>query len=601
MEISSLFDIVLLFLTTLLLGVFPIYLVLKKFISSHRKTLIVSIGLSPFLFSFALGLTKLLQLNSRWILIPLILFSSITFYTKGKNSFISLRSVISNNVQRILTSALLATLSWSYFNVPSILKGNAYVDQVWNLALSQEFLRSIPPQYPMWKDASFHFIYHYVVNVYWAGVSATTGIEILDIIFKYSSLISWFYFILVLTLVARNKSTFQFIFVFALSFFLFPNLEWSPVRSYLLHISSCASNFLWGLPIFASFWTLWQVIAQKRFKDLKKQKFTPLYIVPNFALTFALSFVKGTFGIAILVFEITFLIVKRKVLFDIIRTKGGALKIGIFALTSLALPMGVLLASKCMPGTAAIITEGEQILRNKYSGMVNGSSVSLVIFLIAFVLLVSQAQKIRSIFTLSLPIFVAAHLSLYLLLTHATFSEYYFIFNIFILNMYILVSTSFDTLKKFIMPACLMVLVFCIVYPGTFKVGSLISIPQIPISTIEAVKYTDSSYTTLAEIGLQVPENDWVWMPSTNCKNLKASAALNRRIFSECPYLTTPQSTKNIEIENLLTSGSTTQCAPLLRNFDVRYVILKRDESMKCIDTKFINQNSNYTLYEIKD
>jgi hypothetical protein len=247
-------------------GVAPIYLFLHRFNIEKKTIIVISVGFSPVLISLFNILNTIFDFGQsiqRELIIPALTYLVIFIYLyKKKFSFAKLFQ-LKKEFYLILISSLIGIGYWfvSFYFYKN--QGLIYKDVLWNLGLVNEFKNHFPPHDPFWYNDTV-FIYHYLTDIYLAGMSNLTGLEVLPTM-HLSNLFTSISFFVILGLFFNRPNMLESLIVFILAITLNFAGNWDPFMVLTLALTGArASTFFWALPIlFASIY-LWFQLNEKR-------------------------------------------------------------------------------------------------------------------------------------------------------------------------------------------------------------------------------------------------------------------------------------------------------------------------------------------------
>jgi hypothetical protein len=236
-----------------LLGFLPIFFfLLKRGINIHTN-IIVSIAFSPVLIAGINIINVILEIQGTlWqYLLPSVLIAFVTFFPPVWKQIYS-ASEFKEAANNILKGVFFGSVYWYIFFYPDYKDGSLYTDIMWNMGIVNEFKNHFPPSYPHWTSDGV-FLYHYLGNIGFAGISNLSGLGIIQTVLKCGNLVNSISIFVILSLILRNniveKLTISLLILFVSlvpGWALYNNL-WSHITGY------AASSFFWSLPVlFAS-------------------------------------------------------------------------------------------------------------------------------------------------------------------------------------------------------------------------------------------------------------------------------------------------------------------------------------------------------------
>jgi len=269
------------------IGFIPIFFFLLKRGLNIYTNLIVSIAFSPVLIAGINVLNVKLEIQgTSWqYLIPLMLITAVTFFTPVWRKFYTTKE-IAEAAKIILAGAFLGAVYWYIFFYPDYKDGSLYTDIMWNLGIVNEFKNHFPPSYPQWKNDGV-FIYHYLGNMGFAGISNFTGLGIIQTVLKCGNLINSISIFVILSLSIR-KNIIEKLLISLLIIFVSLIPGWSVYTNLWTHLTGyAASSFFWSLPVLFASVNIIYYLDQRRMdnNDLPKTIFYLFLIVFSTAFT----------------------------------------------------------------------------------------------------------------------------------------------------------------------------------------------------------------------------------------------------------------------------------------------------------------------------
>ncbi|MCB0420788.1 MAG: hypothetical protein KDD61_07315 [Bdellovibrionales bacterium] len=568
-----------LLLINLVLGVIPCYYLLKYIGATKGITLAIAIGFSFFSVSiFHILALKLVGTKPLFIFMTVfvvgLLISSIRKFRNKSSEHMNLTG-------RALSGMVLGFFLWKMLARFHFKSGNVYRDTFWNLSLISELKKNFPPIYPMWYEAKGTFIYHYFADLYWAGLANFSNEDLFRVVLEFGPLYVWLCFGMILALAIPMKR-----YVFGLAFAVFFSLllftkTWTPIIGLALHLSGCTSTFFWGLPFLLSSVLFWSVIDKRR-RRLSGTESSKL-ILYSFLIglnTFVLTFFKGSSGFVLVTLEFSSLIhfwIQKIRHQEKIKLKSD------FFYTSLGYafsPCALLFVSKLMEGSSALLTQTE-VVRDKLQGL-EGATI-FVPFIILFgissfyLILLPRLRCVTTvIYGASLVNFV-----FYFLYTHHSYSEIYFIFNVFVLNIFFYISIYWKglELKKISIAVFLHTILglsFFLDYLTPYPVVKFMEFNRL---IYDSKTYKDGEVEELRAFSRVLSNNSLVLVSGASCKIPFISASLESRVFAECLY--SPDDAlaeKRVGIQDRFALGSNMrpgECIEFLNKYPVTHVLLQ--------------------------
>ncbi len=513
---------------------------------------------------------------------------------------------IPNSLKGLAVSAVIGFSLWSLFTYPSYFKDSFYVDTWWNVALTGEIKNNFPPIFPMWATDTTTFLYHYLPNLLIAGISRIASVPVAEMSFYYFPILVWW--TLCCTFFSGIKTSLEvatkLISLFTLCVFM--NYSWNPIISYTLHLSHAASNFFWGLPIFVFLILMWI-----RYLPLR-MRFAGLSIVTKMTLSLTvilisigLYFTKASTGLFFAIADLSiapayfFWRKKRKISLPAAIITGLHLSLASFT---------IILPTLLFPSTKAL-TSSALIVRDKLSGF-EGSTWALILFFFIFPYAIFIFRRNSKWLTLIYQIlFIAAlnHVIIFSQISHPTFSEFYLVFNSFIVGVVLL---SIIPAKKwaFKVAPTMGVFIFlsCTLLPLDFKAFNFNRQLNIIQDNYDSTSgYSDDTNDIVRFRALMDnSKSSTIFNLVTTCQNPIVSSLLEKRTLFECPAsigdrdFISIQERKKETLNEL--KSSEVSCPSFIKDFPSTYLLVRNSEvseqlSRVC-DMIIISKGKNLTL-----
>jgi hypothetical protein len=250
----------------ILFGIAPIYLFLHKFNLDKKTIIVISVGFGPVIISVFNIINVLINFENsiqRALIIPVLSDVIILYYLYKKK--LSFRKLFPGKTEfhLILISGLIGIAYWfvSFYYYKH--QGLIYKDVLWNLGLVNEFKYHFPPHDPFWYNDTV-FIYHYLTDIYLAGMSNLTGLEVLTTMHLTNLFTSISFFVILGLFFNRNNLLEGFI-IFILAITLNFANYWDPFLTLTMALTGArASTFFWSLPVMVASIYVWSQLNEKR-------------------------------------------------------------------------------------------------------------------------------------------------------------------------------------------------------------------------------------------------------------------------------------------------------------------------------------------------
>lgn len=609
--VSFLYHFIFLLLDYLFIGFLPVFFINTLVNKKINETIVYAITFSvPFVALLQILKVSLNLGTWQFNLTILLLNLSLIAIIIRKDKFKKLsQSLISIRIS-LLLGLLWGCLMWLLFYKAHFVNKNIYIDTFWNISIIQEFGRQFPPVFPLWQNTTQKFIYHFLPNIFFAGLISTTKISSFKIILECGTLLIWIMLGLILSQFSQKKQSIClaliggfFAFCFSLSQY------WSPLNAFVLHLSSAISNFFWGLPVFMGGIYLWLCNNLKRQQAfLKYNQVSYKHFILITLITLILLYTKGSSALALVILEFCSALTLLFLLFHRGIRRYSLVKIIYMGLMFLVSPLMLWYLSKFMIGNQTL-SKGGQIVRSKFIGLSTDDFFISFLIINGFTCLLFYFLKKRKPVDYLLIGATGLNFFCYYYFTHHSYSEVYFIFNCVILNLYFLNYLGWFRIKQSIVPASLCIFLLGTLFFRTdFKLIPLLKFSETSRFVFDSNKYDTEEFSDLANIGKHINNNAWVLMPEANCKNLYLAAALGRRIFAQCPFeVQTENPQKNYDVQNNLiktTNLSKTECDDILQKYQIEGVVIANPllvQDNSCIGYYSATRANNYIFYDLKN
>lgn len=414
-------------------GFLPLFLILKSFKIESKLNTILSIGFIPVYFSIVNIILIAFNIENIMILKYLILIIPYIFVYKEIKSLFRLpnkNSLVNVFIPSIVVGFVFCNLVFPDFFINKQL----YPDVEFNLTLVQDLKSHFLPVDPNWKTDKY-LIYHFGGDIFIASLSNFLNLTIVQV-YKCGSIILSISIFLIIGYYAKKNVLENLIISLIVLVFSFSN-NWVVFNAFHSHISESGSTFFMSIPLFLACYVLWKTLDQDRFiLSLKKR------ILFSFILAFSIVFFKSTLIIIFILLEfisfIVFVIKNRYLIKDLKQFMLKILNFGIIPLFSFwAL---YLISSKSGPMFIGLEARDFHYF---HSWSIFFPLLMIFSTPLIFILFNFSATKINHITLLIVSIL---NLFIFLIVKHEGYSDLYFGFNIFLLNL--LFFLEFETDKK---------------------------------------------------------------------------------------------------------------------------------------------------------
>lgn len=281
-------DIIKYILVYIVFGFIPIFLILFIKKTKIFFNLIFSIAFAPVLIAFLNIFNIILGIEGTFLqyIIPFVLLFVVVLSSSFWEKFYS-ADEIREALTPIITGTFFGIIYWYLFFYQFYIEGAIYTDVMWNFGFLTELKDHFPPVDPHWSTNGY-FLYHYLNNMGFAGISNFAGLNVIQTVLKSGNLINSISIFIILALSIRNRIVESFILFIIIIFFPFTP-GWMVFLSLGSHMSGyAASSFFWSLPILlASVYTIYYLN-----KDRLNDGLFAKTIIFNFIIVLATGFSK---------------------------------------------------------------------------------------------------------------------------------------------------------------------------------------------------------------------------------------------------------------------------------------------------------------------
>lgn len=531
------------------LGVYIIVGILPVFIFFLWKTKSLDQSLSwaaagsglPFIIIQCFVTLTGINLEILWI-IPFILISSSLLFIIMKQGLLSEQNW--NDFFGRLSAGIIIGIIWWFFGfLPNILQMRAYSDVMWNTGNAAQFLHFFHIQDPHWVQEgslNYHFYSHRVI----AGIGLVTGTELIQIVMKFISFITTINIAILVTAKEFRKSVIFGIIGFVLVIILRPTTSWGPNLSFVMHMTGWAgSTYFWTLPITIGgilWWFKWDKIRYNYIFDdnkILKKVFTASILTLIIVVIITYSKASGAMvfiGLEFISFLFTsFKLIKSKLMCE------NYLKLIFFSISIIALIFADLLIfhnfffhtngdyNKLSVGWEAkdlAVLKGNIII-----GIIATAGIPVM-----FAILVKKFSK-KQMILLSVALL---NFFLFVILTHPSFSDLFFMFNAIILGG---LSVSIELERKKIphfLIAILILSLSCLIFPNYgLKIKGFKSFYSIGKQSAE-VKIINTDYEDLLRLKKFIKSSRIIVYPYDPDESFRLSAILEAPFWNESARFT---------------------------------------------------------------
>jgi hypothetical protein len=434
MQVFNLFSFVSVFIV---FGFLPIFLILFYLKLDKVTSAIFSIGYAPVFISFINIIVVTLGIENSILKysIPLTILALEIFLLKKKN--ISLHEIL--NVKKLIKPFFIGILFGIGFWLVEFHiyedQVKMYADVIWNLGFVNELKHHFPPVDPHWFTGKI-FIYHYLSNIYIAGISNFTGLNVVTTmkLVNFATAVSIF---VILSLSVKAKSAFENLVLFVLVLFLNLSNRWINGYSLFSHISVwAASTFFWSLPVFITSIYFWMKLEEKR----SEFNHVLLMILISFQVVI-LFFSKSSFLLVFIFLEFYAFIHKlTKVPFQRSDWFRESIKL---ALKYIYYPLFLIIILIVLPSGMDTLTPGFEIRDFQVFQSWNPLFPFISIFAVSIIILVLSYRFLKN-FRWEFLFASFVNFVLFFILKHPGYSDCYFIYNAVFLIAFFLCYSDFS-------------------------------------------------------------------------------------------------------------------------------------------------------------
>jgi len=431
------------FLIIAFVGIVPIYLILRKYHYSQEISIVIAIGYSPVIIAFLnilyISVFKFnLYLNYLTIIIFYLWFF-ISSYNQHERKFKSIFLGFKNIIFPFCFSVTIGVLFWYLFKYENIKTGNIALDTLWNIAHVGELKNHFPPIDPHWFTGQV-FNYHYLTNLYFAGISNFINISALESLYSFASLFTTISIFIIISLISIRSFILSILIFFIL---LLVNMApgWTPFDSFYAHISYVSSTYFWSLPIFLSSIVIWIKFNEWRLIKFDKENllFKDVFQIIIFwlVLTIVLVFSKGS-HFAVIIFLEFFIFLKfsfTEKCWLIRNLKNKAIKLLTFLLSPLIF---ILIIKNMFKDAVGYLNFGIEI---RDFAFFNSWNILIPLFVTFNFTIIYVFISIKKKHKIPYEFLFAGFFNflLFFIFRHEGYSDLYFIFNAFLSNLFLLI------------------------------------------------------------------------------------------------------------------------------------------------------------------
>lgn len=594
---TSFLELLIALTSLLILGFFPIYFALLRYPLARNSVIIFSLGLAPVLVALMQAMIVMLRLEtSYWkYSIPLIVYFGV-YYVFNKRKIES-PTANHNYLPALIAGCLFGLAYWliafAPFPVDHFL---VFPDTVWNFGLIAELKHHFPPKDPHWFTDQY-FVYHFITNIYLAGISNFTELNILATVGG-GNLITCISIFVLIALSVRKGFVTGGLIIFSIILTASFAEDWSVFTSFHRHISSRdgGTTFFWSIPIFLSCIHLWILLDERREK-IGLSRFA--------ALTFFSSLVafysKATYLTVFVLLEfISFCkYVYAKKLWHITEIKRHFKVI----LSYVLYPGFILLFISMSPGSSDMLILGVETRDFINFGSWNPIFPFLAVYCTTLLFLVLELKNLRP-FRWEFILASLFNFVLFLVVKHKGYSDLYFAFNAILLNaLFILFSLS---TRSFLMYTLAWLLTWGgFVFLDSQKTLKGFTPYSLPVISIFPQIWSDTipraEIREYLEFSTQLDNHAMIAAPQPEIdKYFLYSALLGKRIWNECPTYVNTTSNDYSPIQEFLKQETFIPSYFGDRPDQVAYDSAFDSFSNEVVidSSKFENPSLRYTTYE---
>lgn len=250
----------------IVVGFLPVFFLLLSFQIRTRNLFIISFALSPALVAVFNTINVVLGIQNTWLsyIIAGIINTMLIYILIRKKKIAIIYQVICKIKYRLFIGLLFGTAYWFLFFYPYYKIGLLDIDLGFNLSLISEFRNHFPPVVPFW-DTGGIMKYHYLTNMYFAGMINFTGLNIIQAVLKVGYLWNCIIIFIILSLVVRSRAIIACLIAFCCVLFLGVADSWPLMKSFHAHITGrTATTLFWSIPALLAAVYLWKQFDFKR-------------------------------------------------------------------------------------------------------------------------------------------------------------------------------------------------------------------------------------------------------------------------------------------------------------------------------------------------
>ncbi len=515
-----------------LIGFLPIFFFLAKKEANIYLNLIISVAFSPVLIAILNSVNVVLNFQGSYLqfLTPLLLIILVSFINPFWRKFYTIED-IKLSVKPLIYGILFGSVYWYVFFYQFYMEGRIYADVVWNLGIVGELKNHFPPTYPVWKTDGV-FIYHYLANMGFAGISNFAGLNIVKTVLKCGYLINSIAIFTIMSLTIR-KRFFESLVLFVLIFFFSLCSKWQVYSSLGGHMTgSAASTFFWSLPLLLASVYLIIKINEEREEDRLPIKTSFYY----FIIVSITGFSKISNLMVLIGLELGFFLVyffKNRIYeFDQLKkhrkTVAGFLQIPIFSLF-----MFFIFSSKNSYGLVPGIEARDFLAFESW----NPIYPFIGIYGPLLVLLIIKRNELNK-FKWEFIVCSILNLLFYFFVRHVGGSDLYFAFNALICNMLFLAYSSLKELLKQYVYSYLLCAFFVLIFQdlGYFKGFTPLefNLKNFRISGDSRYIYPQKEIEEFISLSNEIPNQALIAVPKQDAEDSFCfSGFIGKRIWNE--------------------------------------------------------------------
>lgn len=524
-------------------GIIPVFIFAFLKTKNIDKALSWSAACSGIPFLFIQIITTSTGFNPGIIWVVPFLISSLYLAYFIKTQDIYARQDWKDFSRRITAGTIVGILWWITGFLPNIYRMRVYPDILWNIGNAAQFMHTLQIQDPHWFQESslnYHFYSHRVI----AGIGIVTGSDLINLVIISFSLITTISIAILATAKEFRKTVFYGILAVVLVFLLRPTERWGANRSFMMHMTGYASStFFWTLPLAIGgilWWFKWDKIRYDYIfynsRDLKRLINAAL---GTLIIVITITYSKASGALVFIGMEfvsflyITFLLFKRGLFLKrLITLAWFGISLAALLLADLLFFHNIFFKTGGDYNKLSLGLDAKDYTNLK-GGLATAIFASVGLPLI-FIILNRRPSK-KQIILFSAALF---NIIFFTLLTHRTYSDFFFMFNSVILGIF---SVTTGLGQKQIKRFCLSIIVLsisCILFSwiglSIKGFGSYFKFAFRPA----AVELKSPESTDFFKLKHLIKTNDLIVYPYEPDETYKLSAIFQARFWNESARFT---------------------------------------------------------------